>query len=395
MMRGPAFFLAIALPLATAGATPLLPTGPSADQRLAEARKEAGDSARELDRLNQAVTQATDEAARRKAEQDAAAAAISDAEARITEADAEVRLTEARAALGKARLDQQRAPIASLLGGLVNLDRTPPVLALLDGSSPDELVRVKALFDAIDPVIRQRTATLSAEYQAQVRLAAVATDARKRLADNRAILAQRQQQFAELERAAADHASQLTAQSLSAGDRVMADREGLLGAEGAAQSEGAALAEARRIAGQGLSPPRPVRGDAPLPASDFAYLVPVDAPVRDGVGSVSQSGIVARGTSFSAVRGAAVMAPASGVIRFAGPFRRSDGLVIIDHGNRRTSLLLGVATTLVKGDKVEIGQRIGIATGPVAVEFRDNGQIKSPAFIAASSPPLSNAANTR
>ena len=394
-MRARHLLLILALPLIAAGAAPVLPTGPSADQRLADARKDATESARELDRLEKAVTDAKDEVAKRKAEQAAAVAAIADAEAKIAEADAEARLAEARAALGKARLAQQRAPVASLLGGLVAMGREPPILMLFDGSSPDRIVRMKALVDAIDPVIRRRTSMLATQYREQRQLADTAQEARKQLAENRTLLNQRQQRFAELERVAAQRASTLTAQSLSAGDRVMADRETLFGAEGNAQSAAGAFAEARRVAELGLAPPRPVAGDAALPASAVAYQIPVDATVSDGVGSVNAAGIISRGIQFDAHRGAAVFAPASGTIKFAGPFRRSDGVVIIDHGNKRTSLLLGVATTLTKRQKVEIGERIGVATGPIALEYRDNGRIMSPAFIAASSPPLSNSARTR
>lgn len=395
MMRRFSLCLALALPLAAAGAAPILPQGPSADQQLAEAQKEAAASTKELDRLTKAAAAATDEVTKAKAEQEAAAAAIAESEARITEADAEARLADAQAALGEARLDRQRAPMAALLGGLVSIGREPPILALFDGTSPQELVRLKGLVDGLEPVIRQRTAGLSAEYQAQQRLAATAQAARDRLADNRKLLAERQQKFAQLEQAASARAAALTSQSLYAGDRVLADQEQLESAEGSAQSQGRAMASAHKLAELGLAPPRPIPGDAPLPVSDFPYLVPVDATVSDGVGSVNKAGIVARGTQFAAKRGASVLAPASGTIRFAGPFRSHDGLVILDHGIGRTSLLLGVATTLAKGQKVEIGEKIGLATGPVDVEFRDNGRIMSPAFIAASSPPLSNAARTR
>nr|WP_294849624.1 peptidoglycan DD-metalloendopeptidase family protein [uncultured Sphingomonas sp.] len=393
-MRALPFLVAATLPL-VAAAAPVLPRGPSADQQLVDARRDAANSARELGRLEAAVQNANDEVARRKAEQAVAAAAITDAEARIGEADAEARLADARAAYGKARLDRERAPIAGLIGGLVAIGREPPLLALFDGTSPEELVRLKALVDVIDPIIRQRTAQLAAQYEAQQRLAATAQTARRRLAENRTLLTQRQVKFAALEAAAAGRAASLTNQSVSAGDRVLADQEMLQGAEAAARSQGSALVQARTLAALGLSPPRPVAGDAALPTSDFAYMIPVDAPVIDGVGSISRAGIVARGTRFNAQRGAPLVAPASGTIRFAGPFRSTGGVIIIDHGKGRTSLLLGVASTLKKGEKVAIGQKIGIATGDVDVEFRDNGRILSPAFIAASSPPLSNAVRTR
>jgi len=138
-----------------------------------------------------------------------------------------------------------------------------------------------------------------------------------------------------------------------------------------------------------------MRGDAALPASDFGYALPVDAPLSTGVGSVSEAGIVSRGIRFDTGRGTAVRAPASGKILFAAPYRGEDGIVIIDHGKGRTSLLLNVSADVERGDRVELGQVIGRALGPVGLELREKGETKSPAFIAASSPPLSNAGKTR
>ena len=44
--------------------------------------------------------------------------------------------------------------------------------------------------------------------------------------------------------------------------------------------------------------------------------------------------------------------PASGTIRFAGPFRNYDGIVIIDHGDGWMSLILKVSTQLEAGARV-------------------------------------------
>ena len=62
----------------------------------------------------------------------------------------------------------------------------------------------------------------------------------------------------------------------------------------------------------------------------------------DGLGQVSASGIRSRGTTFASRAGAPVLAPADGTLLFAGPYRRHDGIVIIDHGNGWMSLLIGV-----------------------------------------------------
>jgi septal ring factor EnvC (AmiA/AmiB activator) len=136
-------------------------------------------------------------------------------------------------------------------------------------------------------------------------------------------------------------------------------------------------------------------GDAPLSVPDFHYGLPVTARVADGLGSVSRSGIVSRGVQFDTARGSPVVAPADGTVAFAAPFRGQDGLVIIDHGKGWTTLLLGVASDKRRGTRVARGESIGRTLGPVGVELRRDGKPVSPAFIAASSPPLSNSAKSR
>ncbi|MDP9163737.1 MAG: hypothetical protein M3N06_06535, partial [Pseudomonadota bacterium] len=76
-------------------------------------------------------------------------------------------------------------------------------------------------------------------------------------------------------------------------------------------------------------------------------------------------------------------------------YRRSDGVVIIDHGGGWLSLIVGAGTTLAKGATVRRGDPLGRALGPVEVELSHGGQIVSPAFIAASSAMLSNRSKGR
>jgi septal ring factor EnvC (AmiA/AmiB activator) len=138
-----------------------------------------------------------------------------------------------------------------------------------------------------------------------------------------------------------------------------------------------------------------MRGDSALPPSDFAYRLPVDAPLIEGLGSVSKAGISSRGLRFATSRGAPVLAPADGEIVFAAPYRGQDGIMIIQHPSGRTSLLLGVSSEKPRGSKVRRGEFIGRALGPLGVELRQNGIPQSPALIAASSVPLSNGGNSR
>ena len=111
------------------------------------------------------------------------------------------------------------------------------------------------------------------------------------------------------------------------------------------------------------------------------------------MGQVSSSGIRSRGSSFATRPGMMVRAPADGVIVFAGPYRRHDGIAIIDHGAGWMSLLVGVRPTLPKGARITRGAALGHALGPVTLELSINGRPRSAAFVAAQSQSLSIKAN--
>jgi septal ring factor EnvC (AmiA/AmiB activator) len=386
---------ALTLPLLLAAAAPVAPAVESVDAALARARAEAQQATRRLESLETEARKAGDEAARLRAEQSVAAAAIEQTEARLGESGARLQLAQAQVALAERRLAARRAPLAALLAGLVTMGRQPPILTLADEGSVDEIVRVKALLDATMPVIQQRSAALQAELADRRRLAAAAVAARAELASGRQELTKRQQRFAELEAKASQRAQRLAGEAFGAGDRVLASDEvlALTGSEAAERQ--AARQVAARLAQLAFAPGRPLRGDSALPPLDFAYSLPVDAPLLDGLGTVSRAGITSRGISFGTSRGAAVIAPADGKILFAAPYRGQDGIVIIDHPGGWTSLLLGISSQKPKGSKVRRGEFLGRALGPLGVELRRDGVPVSPALIAASSVPLSNGGDNR
>ncbi len=381
--------------LLAAASAPVAPAGESANTTLARARSEAVAATTRLRDLEAAAARAGDEAAKLRAERAVAAAAIEEAEAKISQSDANLRLAQARVALTEQRLATRRAPLAALLAGLATMGRQPPLLALADHGSVDEIVRVKALLDTTMPVIEQRSALLKDELAERRRLATSADAARDELASSREELAHRQQRFAELEDRAARRASVLSGKAFGAGDRVLASSERLESAASEAAAHRTAQAAAGALARLDFAPARPMRGNSALPPSDFAYSLPVSVRLVDGLGSVNRAGIVSRGLRFDTPRRADVIVPADGKIVFAAPYRGQDGLVIIDHGKGWTSLLLGVASDRPKGTKVRRGEFLGRALGPIGVELRRDGRPISPAFIAASSVPLSNGGNNR
>jgi septal ring factor EnvC (AmiA/AmiB activator) len=394
-MRAGWLLLAALAPALAAASAPVVPHAETADSVLARARAEAEQARRKFDRLQADAGKATDEVARLRIERAAAAAGIEAAEARIGESDAELRLARARILLTEQRLAHARAPVAALLAGLVTMGRQPPLLTLASGASVEDLVRIRALLDATMPVIEKRNAALVAELGRRRGLAEEEAAARAVLDRDRHELASRQQRFAELEREAFVRAEALQANAFGAGDRVLASGEAL----NEAGSEEAEARSGRRSASALLALPfalaRPLRGDSPLPPVDLAYSLPAEAPLVEGLGSVDRNGIASRGVRLATGRGAALVAPADGRILFAGPYRDEDGVIIIDHGNGWTSLLLGAASDLPRGSTVRRGEPLGRAVGPVEVELRRKGVAISPALIAASSVPLSNDGKSR
>ena len=357
----------------------------SARRALAEARAAEA----QVSKLQKAADQARDEVERIRAQQAAAAEAIAAAEARISAADASARIIAAQIAVRRERLRREQAPATALLGGLALMTERPPLLAILDQGSTREFVRVRLLLDSTLPTIRARTASLRTELDRGRQLQQKAAEARAGLVGSRNALAERKQEFAALEAKAAKLAEKRGGELVGAGDVALARGEDAAMLAGEARRTSAAREIAAELSSLPAPPARPgtarARADSP-----FAYELPALAPVTDGLGSVAPNGVRSRGLTLATARGATVTVPASGTIRFSGPFRSYDAVVIIDHGGGWMSLLLNVASASKAGEKVQVGQPLGRALGRIGVELSRNGHHVSPALIAGSSQSLSN-----
>lgn len=385
----------LSAPLLLAASAPVMPAGETLDAQLARARAEQTSAEAEARRLDQIAGKANGEAARLQAQEAAAAQGIQAAEARITAADAELRLVAASLALRRQQLEREQQPAAALLAGLVMMAHRPPLLAVAEQGSTDDFVRVRVLLDSTLPVIRQRTAALAAQLGESERLEKAAIAARRELIRSRQNLIAKKQQFASFEAAALKSAASAGARALTAGDVALTAGESveqLTSAEGRNRS---AQALASALAKEDPAPGRPVAPEGAPAQAPLTYRLPAIAPAIEGLGSVNASGVRSRGLTLATGRGAPVTVPASGVIKFAGPFRSHDGVVIIDHGGGWLSLLVNVVTELKPGARVEVGDPLGRATGPLLVELSQNGKFASPALIAGSSRALSNGGKDR
>lgn len=382
--------LAPGLLLAASSAVPALPESLSA--QLDRATAEARSAEAEAQRLQEAARKANSRAEQLRARQAAAAEAIAAAEARISAADARMRIIAAQIAARRQRLEQQQAPAGALLSGLAMMASRPPMLAILDEGSTDEFVRVRLLLDSTLPAIRRRTAALSAEVEQGRRLQEAALATRAALLRDKEALGARRREFAQLEEQALRLAEQRGSDALDAGDVALARDEQVSALSQEEQRGRAAERIAADLAASAPAPSRPVQPEGAQVRAPLRYVLPAAAPVSDGFGAVSTAGIRSRGLTLATRRGAPIRVPASGTVRFAGPFRSYDGIVIVDHGQGWMSLIVNVASPFQRGTRVEIGQPLGRALGRIGVELSHNGHRVSPALIAGSSRKLSNRA---
>ena len=386
-MRGLALVLALSPFLA--GSAAALDGAQELDAQIKSAMAEQAAAEAQAAKLEQAASGAQNQADRLRAQQAAAAQGIEAAEARISAANARIQLTSAYIAAHRRQLAAEQQPVSSLLAGLATMASRPPLLVLADHGGADELVEVRLLLDSTLPVIRSRTSRLSAQLQQGQRLQQAAVAAKAELARSRDGLLARRQQYAALEQKAEQQALQSGGQALTSGDVAIAASEQVEQLRTEQSRSQSIRAVAAQLASDDPAPPRPFAPEGPAPRAPFAYALPAAAPVTAGLASVDSSGVRSRGLTLATTRGMRVTAPANGVVKFSGPFRDYDGVLIIDHGGGWLSLLVNVASPLHAGDAVALGQEIGRALGPLQVELSQNGRRISPAIIAGSSQTMS------
>ncbi|HEX4800803.1 MAG TPA: M23 family metallopeptidase [Sphingomicrobium sp.] len=386
-MKGTAIALLL-VPLLAASA-PAQPQAEPLDNRLRQARAEQAAAEAEAAKLQQTAARAKGEAERLHAGEAAAAQAIEAAEARITAADMQYRLASAYVAAHRQRLAEEQQPMASLLAGLATMARRPPLLALSGAGDTDELVKVRILVESTLPVIRRRTAAVASELLRGEQLQQAALSARMEMVRSRQELGARRQQFAAREQRSMRQALAVGGQALSASDVAIAAGENIEDLRREQSNSRSSYALAEQLADEDAAPARPFASQQPQPRLAFRYELPAEAGVTEGLAAVNDSGVRSRGLTLSTSRGSPVSAPADGTVRFSGPFRDYDGVLIIDHGGGWMSLIVNVSSPLHPGDEVRMGDQIGRALGPLQVELSHNGRRISPALIAGSSQTLS------
>lgn len=358
------------------------------DSRRAFARAQAAERAatQRAGRLEAASASASDEAGKARAAAAAVAARIQSAEAEIDAVEARISIVERLRAEQRARLAIKQAPTVRLIAALQAMALRPPALALVRPGSMRDLVHVHAVLAGVMPIVRTRTAELRADVERgrQLRLA---TDSalRAQKAAQEQLIVQRQR-LAALEARKHAESAQYASGAMAEQDRAIAmgeEARDITELMGRIDDAAGVRARLETLPGPILRPARPGAPRA-LPietaiatAAFPAYRLPVVGQVVTGLGEVSETGVRARGLTIATRSGAQVVAPTSGRILFAGPFRGYGNIVVIDHGLGWTTVLTSLAVLDVKvGDTVDSGSPIGRAgtdRPTITVELRRRG----------------------
>jgi len=270
-------------------------------------------------------------------------------------------------------LDGRRAVIGEVLAALQRIGHRPPPALIARPEDALQAVRTAMVLDAVLPEMRHQVQALASDLSELVSVRKKITDERDRLkaeiaslgkerARMRALIAERQNQQAEREKALdaeRARASDLAKKADNLKDLIAKLEQGLDPATRAARE--AAIRSATRPAFAALHDPgrlapavafASLRGQIPIPVNGVKLK---DFGAPDGIGGVE------KGVSIATRAGAQVTSPADGWVVYAGPFRSYGQLLILDAGGGYHILLAGMERI-----SVDLGQFV-LTGEPVAV----------------------------
>lgn len=352
-------------------------------RQLDRARVEADAARRRSARLDAEAARLRDEAASARQRAAAIAARIQAAEADVAAARARLRIAQTLRRAQERRLADKQQPIARLIAALQTLARRPAAAAIVQPGTLSDLVHVRAVLTTVMPRVRRETAELRAELD---RARALRAQAAAALAALQQAQAERRTEQTALARL--DLEQRRRAAQLSAGAGLEAERALALGEQARDLQDLVARLDDQAQLRDTLAAlpgplPRPVRpGEAPPPPapapaeSALAYRMPAIGTVVRSFGDRTETGLRSRGLTLKVQPGAIVVAPASGRVSFAGPYRGYGRIVILDHGGGWTTLITGLdAVSARAGDAIEPGSPLGRAAAqPISLELRRGGQ---------------------
>ncbi len=314
--------------------------------------------------------------------------------------DKQAATTQAISALDH-ELTQQHVKLAQLLMAAQRLQRVPPEAMLLRPSEPIDAARTKLLLQAATPDIAVQASAIKADL---ARLAQLKQDLDARGKTLTALQETQRRQQSKLNKNIAARQTALVATTA----KTEASDANVTRLSQEAADLKAMLADLARRPPPPLKAMKPVSPTADHDDSDstdepedaekhswgqslLAFFkgsgpsrLPVTGQIRTGYDEKLASGARSQGISIAGVPDGVVIAPESGTVRFAGPFRQYRLLVIIEHAGGYHSLLGGLHDVYITvGSKVAAGEPVGTLEGDAAhanlyYEVRHNGKPVDP-----------------
>jgi len=290
-----------------------------------------------------------------------------------------------------AQLNTDKARLAELTAGLVRLARIPPGGLLTAFDAPVDAARAEMLLqsalNATDEAARRTEREIAHLNETDQKLEAKRRETehqagvlKSRQADLSALIGKREAVYQQTEsdrQAEEEHARQVAEQAKDLRDLV---------AKIEAQQKAEAEAAKRRAKQDKKAVPAALTGHYTAAAG-----LPVNGQVKIRFGQNDGLGTTSHGVTVIARPGATVTAPATGTVRFAGPFRGYREILILEHPGGYLSLIAGMSrVNAAAGAQVTAREPIGTmddragASPELYYELRRNGQFVDPE---ASAPP--------
>lgn len=380
----------------------------SPEQRLAAARQASLKSAERVAQLEQQTSQAVTRAEALAARNALLKAQLRHAETTVEKISASTAILDQQLARQQTKLGNEQGRVVALLAALDTLSRRPAIVALTQPGSLKEAARVAQLLESILPLLRDRTTLLRNELMAFRQMKQRSLTARATLEAAQQNVNKMRIRLAEAEGSSRAKAEGLATDALVESDRAFAlsvqarDLEDIINDNSSKRQLGIRLAalpgpvvRPSRLPAHAL-PAHPLRPDNPTHAGGLSrnnaaitplpkglsFRLPISGQLVEGYGAISSAGIRARGIALKPVADSAVVAPSSGRIAFAGPFRDFGNIIIVEHANGLTSLVTGLSVLQTSvGQSVKQGATIGLVKSDVAkltIEVRYQGHLIDP-----------------
>lgn len=285
------------------------------------------------------------------------------------------------------QISRKKVEYSNLTLALVRLRRTPDIAILLNPEQPIQSAQTRSIIKNHMKALQSKTAELNdlsknyaqnkaSIYEKRTKADRLRTELEEDHQKLSHLLSQRQKDFARQKIILSEHTKQLNALA-----RKADNLRDLL----SSMQDNAELSN--------LKPSTKPIIQAGIMPDHGAYQLPMSGIVKIGYGQQDSFGALAKGLTIESYAGALAVAPFSGKVKYAGPFKNHENIVIIEHKDNYHTLIGGLEKIhVIVGQVVVSGEPLGILKGvdnnnkvetpkgQLYFELRHNGETINPAL---------------